>query len=78
MTDRDEWGASDFGLCLFYTILGGLILGCTIMAMIRDYPLSLWIHGWILGPILLLVGVGSLVRFIWSTGRTRPPDQPKR
>ncbi|MBL8729903.1 MAG: hypothetical protein JNM25_15865 [Planctomycetes bacterium] len=62
-TDADAaWTRHDVRLGLLFLVLGVLVTGYALAAARNDVPTVLWSMGWVLGPLLLLLGGNAVWR----------------
>lgn len=67
--DPDAPSASDIGLGVLFMGTGAAVTFLTLLAMRQGHGwlfLLLGIGGFLVGPILVLIGISALVRGVWS------------
>jgi hypothetical protein len=69
MAPTDPWERKDAWLGALIFAGGALITVYAFLAMRNDLPSILWWLGWIVGPLLLLVGANAIVRALRASGR---------
>ncbi|MAW78131.1 MAG: hypothetical protein VX404_02715 [Planctomycetota bacterium] len=59
---NEQWQRKDALTGLLFCSIGALVTVYAYLAMRNDMPDFLWWPGWILGPILVLIGGNSIFR----------------
>ena len=60
--DDPRWTRRDARLGALFLVIGLLVIGFAYLAMQNDAPIMLWGGGWMLGPLLLLLGGNAVWR----------------
>ena len=67
MTDSDDrWRPRDALLGLLFLVAGTLVTTLVVLAMRSELPFRYAAVGWILGPVLVLLGLNAILRSLRS------------
>lgn len=58
----DQWTGKDVLMGLLFLVTGAVITAYSYLAMSNDVDVSLWALGWVVGPMLILLGINGIVR----------------
>ena len=58
----NEWAGRDAGWGALFVAVGLLIVGYAYLAGRDDVPATLWVGGWVIGPVLLALGANAIWR----------------
>lgn len=75
-TERDRWTRKDVWLGVLFVVFGLLIVLYAVAAMRRDLPVTWWGMAWLVGPVLLFLGVNGVVRSL-RAGPSEPPPESR-
>jgi len=76
MKSNCKWTRRDIWLGLLFLFAGILIVAYSLTAMLNGYPIAFWGLGWVLGPILILLGGNGVIRSMRAPRSEVPPDKP--
>ena len=68
MTSPSEiWTWKDAFAGFVFVAIGVTAITYSVLVLCNDYSISFWLPGFLLGPVMILLGVGAVIRGIKGT-----------